>query len=182
MYTFQRWLGYSNQSARNCLQLNTGRGMKFSDIALYSGVAAKILASLVLNEEDELTHAFSPSRIKPVAGFKNFVEHNFGVLKSLVDKLFASEEINGFADLAPGDGKIITLDGQFLGIHKDETGAIHVVNATCTHLKCTVGWNYAEKSWDCPCHGARYSMDGKVLNGPADRDLEYINDEIVALP
>jgi glycine/D-amino acid oxidase-like deaminating enzyme/nitrite reductase/ring-hydroxylating ferredoxin subunit len=149
---------------------------------VYSGVSAKILSSLVLNEEDELTHAFSPSRIKPVAGFKNFVEHNFGVLKSLVDKLFASEEINGFADLAPGDGKVLTLDGQYLGIYKDDSGAIHVVNATCTHLKCTVGWNHAEKSWDCPCHGARFTMDGKVLNGPADRDLEYVNVEIVALP
>jgi hypothetical protein len=41
-------------------------------------------------------------------------------------------------------------------------------------MKCTVHWNTAEKTWDCPCHGARYDWEGKVLTGPADRDLEII--------
>ena len=42
-----------------------------------------------------------------------------------------------------------------------------------------IAWNQTEKSWDCPCHGARYSVDGTVLNGPSDRDLEYINVELL---
>jgi Rieske Fe-S protein len=46
-------------------------------------------------------------------------------------------------------------------------------------MQCTVAWNGTERSWDCPCHGARYAVDGTVLNGPADRDLEYINVELL---
>lgn len=146
---------------------------------IYSQMAADILSCKILQNENKLMDILSPSRIKPIAGFKNFTEHNFDVLKQIASKLFSEEHINGFADLAPGEGKVIQVDGHPIGVHKDESGYIHTVNATCTHLKCTVSWNIAEKSWDCPCHGARYSMDGRVLNGPADRDLEYINLELV---
>jgi Rieske Fe-S protein len=48
---------------------------------------------------------------------------------------------------------------------------MHEHSAVCTHLKCIVDWNTAEKSWDCPCHGSRFDKLGKVLNGPANRDL-----------
>lgn len=145
----------------------------------YGTIAAGVLKSMVLKEENKLIDVFSPSRVKPVAAFKNFTEHNLDVLKQLVTKLFSSEGVNGFADIAPGEGKVIKVDGQPVGVHKDEFGSIHTVNATCTHMKCTVAWNLSEKSWDCPCHGARFSMDGEVLNGPASRDLEYINLELV---
>jgi glycine/D-amino acid oxidase-like deaminating enzyme/nitrite reductase/ring-hydroxylating ferredoxin subunit len=145
----------------------------------YSTVAAKILKSIVLDREDESTAIFSPSRVKPVAGFKNFADHNIDAIKNFAEKIFSHNELHGFADLAPGESKVIRMDDQRVGIHKDDNGAVHAVSATCSHLGCTVAWNSAEKSWDCPCHGARYSIDGKVLNGPADRDLEYINLEII---
>lgn len=145
----------------------------------YGTVSAKVLKSIILREEDPLIDLFSPSRIKPVAGFKSFAEHNFDVLKEVVSKLFASEEMNGLADLAMDEGKVIQLDKQKVGIYKDQQGAVHAVNATCTHMGCTISWNQTEKSWDCPCHGARFSIDGTVLNGPADRDLEYLNVELL---
>ena len=53
-----------------------------------------------------------------------------------------------------------------------EDGALVALSATCTHLGCIVSWNTAEKTWDCPCHGSRFDTDGKVIQGPAVKDLE----------
>jgi Rieske Fe-S protein len=55
--------------------------------------------------------------------------------------------------------------------YRDEHGALHELSAACNHLGCMVHWNAAEKSWDCPCHGSRFDKYGKVINGPANRDL-----------
>jgi Rieske Fe-S protein len=142
---------------------------------VYSHVAAKIMANIILGKEDELDQVFSPSRIKPVTGFKNFVNHNVDVIKNFAGKLFETIKMDSLADLAPGEAKIIALDGHHAGVFKDDKDGVHVVNITCTHLGCSVRWNITEKSWDCPCHGARYSPDGKVLNGPATADLEYLS-------
>ena len=75
-------------------------------------------------------------------------------------------------DVEPGEGKIITIGGEKVGVYKDEAGNVTAVNATCPHLACIVKWNSAEKSWDCPCHGGRFTCDGKVIQGPAVKDLE----------
>ena len=41
----------------------------------------------------------------------------------------------------------------------------------CPHLGCALKWNEAERSWDCPCHGSRYTEHGRVLDNPANGDL-----------
>ncbi len=58
--------------------------------------------------------------------------------------------------------------------YRDEGGALHTVSAVCTHLGCVVGWNNAERSWDCPCHGSRFDPDGGVLQGPAGKPLDRL--------
>lgn len=75
-----------------------------------------------------------------------------------------------------GEGKVIKT-GFFkkIAVYKDEDGKIHTISPKCTHMGCTVGWNNKEKTWDCPCHGSRYNKYGKVINGPAPRDLEEKN-------
>ena len=75
-------------------------------------------------------------------------------------------------DVKPGEGKIITLKGEKVGVYKDKEGKVTAVNATCPHLACIVNWNSAEKSWDCPCHGGRFTCEGKVIQGPPVKDLE----------
>ncbi len=42
----------------------------------------------------------------------------------------------------------------------------------CPHLGCALKWNAAERSWDCPCHGSRFSESGKLRNGPATGDIK----------
>lgn len=145
----------------------------------YSSIASGVIADLIAGRENFLAELFSPSRIKPMAGFKNFAAHNLDVTKHMLSSLFRSNQIEGLADLAPGEGKVVTTDDGKVAISKDDQGAVHAVNATCTHLGCKVTWNQFERSWDCPCHGARYNLDGTVLNGPAVNDLEHINVEIM---
>jgi len=43
----------------------------------------------------------------------------------------------------------------------------------CPHLGCALKWNPYERSWDCPCHGSRFTQDGKLLDGPSDADIYH---------
>lgn len=137
----------------------------------YSHVAAAILEKLILNEGSLYIPLFDPNRLKPVAGFKNFMKHNLTVVKDLVSGLFPADKLGSLSGMAPGEGRIVDYEDEKVAIYKDETGNIHALHSLCTHLKCEVQWNGAERSWDCPCHGARYDIDGNVLNGPADKGL-----------
>jgi Rieske Fe-S protein len=140
----------------------------------YSHVAARVITHLIMKLPDPYNGVFHPSRIKPVAGFTNFVSHNADVVKQYSHKWLPLDEIEELASLAPGEGKVVKYHDESVALHKDEHGGIHAVRPICTHLGCSVTWNTAEQSWDCPCHGARYSPDGEVLNGPASQDLERI--------
>lgn len=143
----------------------------------YSAVSALTLKAMILGEESPYISLFDPNRLKPVAGFTNFIAHNVDVVKNFAGRLFSAEKLGELAGLAEGEGKVVKYEGEKIGIYKDEQGGIHAIDPVCTHMKCEVKWNAAELSWDCPCHGARYSVDGKVLTGPADRDLEKITIE-----
>ena len=66
------------------------------------------------------------------------------------------------------------VGGKTVGAYRDPEGDLHCVGVSCTHLGCTVQWNQAETSWDCPCHGSRFSTEGEVLNGPAVKPLEQV--------
>ena len=146
----------------------------------YSHIAALILSDLLVKGSSEFSSLFSPDRIKPVAGFANFMKENLDVVKEFIEKRFSSEKLNELSGLAPGEGRVVKFEGKSLAIYKDEDGGIHALNPTCTHAKCTVGWNTAEKSWDCPCHGARYDINGQVLTGPARKPLEMVSLEELA--
>jgi len=141
----------------------------------YSQVAARVLSDILLKQENPLIELLDPNRIKPIAGFSNFITHNTGVISNYAGKLFSADKLIELADLAPGEARIVRYEGKKIGLYKDEKGNLHAVNPVCTHLKCEVAWNGAEHSWDCPCHGARYDCTGKVIGGPADLPLETIN-------
>ncbi|PWV56758.1 FAD-dependent oxidoreductase [Chitinophaga sp. S165] len=138
----------------------------------YSSVAALLLKQIILQEKPALEKLFDPNRIKPIAGFTNFVTHNTDVVKEFFGKLFSGEEITQLAELAPGEGRLVEYHDRKIALYKNEEGRLYALNPNCAHMKCDVKWNQAERSWDCPCHGARYNYDGKVMTGPADSDLE----------
>lgn len=145
-----------------------------------SHIAAMTLTDLIVSGKSEFEHLFNPNRLKPVAGFNNFVKEAADVVSNLIGGIFSKEKLGELVELARGEAKVVKYEGHALALYKDEEGQLHAVNSACTHIKCTVGWNTAEKSWDCPCHGSRFSYDGTVLTAPARKDLEVIHMEELA--
>ena len=134
-----------------------------------------VLADLIVSGESKYKDLFKPGRVKPIAGFMNFVKESADVVKHFIGDKIGTEKIKSLAELAPGEAKVVKFDGHTIALYKDENQTVHAVNSACTHIKCTVGWNSTEKTWDCPCHGSRFSFDGTVLNSPARTDLEKLN-------
>ena len=141
----------------------------------YSHVAALMLTDIIVKGESRYEKLFDPNRIKPVAGFENFVKEAADVVAKFFGDRFAKTKIKELDELAPGEAKVVKYEGESIALYKDESGELHAVNPACTHINCMVGWNTAEQSWDCPCHGSRFSMDGEMLTAPARKDLEKIS-------
>ena len=87
------------------------------------------------------------------------------------DVLLCRTIVQTSTELRRGEGGIIERQGEKLAAYVDQSGELQVRSAKCTHLGCTVGWNPAEETFDCPCHGSRFAPDGSVVNGPAARPL-----------
>jgi glycine/D-amino acid oxidase-like deaminating enzyme/nitrite reductase/ring-hydroxylating ferredoxin subunit len=140
----------------------------------YSHIAAVTLSDLITTGDSEFKNLFNPNRVKPVAGFNNFVKESVDVVKEFFKKRFSQSDLTEVADLAPGEARLVKYEGESIALYKDDNGKLHALDPVCPHAKCMVDWNSAEKSWDCPCHGSRFSYDGELLTGPSSRGLEII--------
>ncbi|HSI86124.1 MAG TPA: FAD-dependent oxidoreductase [Candidatus Methylacidiphilales bacterium] len=83
------------------------------------------------------------------------------------------------AQLKPGEGKVIKHNGKEAAAYCNEEGEVCMHSAVCPHMGCTVAWNNAEKTWDCPCHGSRFSADGEVMGGPAECGLKPLGEKVM---
>lgn len=135
-------------------------------------IAGETLSELILGRSSRWKDLFSPSRVKPLASAREVLRENLNVAWRLIADRLRRETADGRPPLAPGEGRVLDVDGRKAAVWRDEGGAIHVMSAVCTHAGCVVRWNGAARTWDCPCHGGRYLPDGRVLNGPPTRDLK----------
>ena len=78
------------------------------------------------------------------------------------------------SELEPGEGGVIERHGEQLAAFVDESGELHLMSARCTHPGCVVGWDPTEKSFECPCHGSRFSPTGEPVSGPATKPLRPV--------
>lgn len=141
---------------------------------IFGSLTGKIICELVTNKESKYEQVFSPSRIKPIAGFADFVKENADVVSQFIGKRFSYEKVKSLVELAPGDATLADWEGKKVALYKDDNGKVHALDPVCPHAKCIVDWNSAEKSWDCPCHGGRYAPNGALLTGPATKGLTQI--------
>lgn len=144
----------------------------FDGWGMTNGTASAILIrDLVLGRDNPWASTFDARRAGTDLPGKEFLTHNVQVAKTWVQGRVAGAPKGSPADLGPGEAAVLEVDGEQTAAYRDEEGALHAVSSVCTHMKCTVAWNDGEKSWDCPCHGSRFSPDGNVLHGPASTPL-----------
>ena len=83
-----------------------------------------------------------------------------------------SGDVSSADEIAADSGAVLRRGLKKISIYRDEQGTLHEMSAVCPHLGCIVAWNSSEHTWDCPCHGSRFDAYGRVINGPANRDLQ----------
>ena len=153
-----------------CATGYSGNGMIFGTLA------AKTISDIISTGSSDYQDLFSPSRVKPMAGLNNIITEAGSVIKHMVVDKLAVSKIVSLAELKNDQGKVVKYEGDTLAVYKDAGGVSHILQSDCTHLYCTVNWNQAEKSWDCPCHGSRFDINGDVLNAPAVKKLKNISE------
>lgn len=131
-------------------------------------IAGMLLTDLLQGRANPWADLYDPSR-KPLRNLKRAVKENFDAMREMIAGSIA--ETPAMAAIPPGSGAVVRMGGEKVAAYVDEEGGVTCVSATCTHLGCTVQWNPLEKSWDCPCHGSRFAIDGAVLAGPATAPL-----------
>ncbi|WP_395366052.1 FAD-dependent oxidoreductase [Streptomyces sp. YH02] len=149
----------------------------FAGWGMTGGVlAATAVAALVRGEEEPWGGLYDPGRVgSPLRSAPTYLKAQWETGKHFVkDRLDAlGDGTNGPAEsLRPGEGTVVRAGGSPCAVHRDDHGRLHAVSAVCTHLGCLVAFNNAERTWECPCHGSRFGIDGEILQGPALSPLE----------
>jgi glycine/D-amino acid oxidase-like deaminating enzyme/nitrite reductase/ring-hydroxylating ferredoxin subunit len=135
-------------------------------------VAGILLSDMITGNKNKWEAVFDPSRREQVQSAKKFVNQNISVAKEFIKgKINKSKKMNAEI-IERGKGEVIRKDGKDIAVYKDEEGNVMCLSAACTHMGCTINFNNAEKSWDCPCHGSRFDVNGEVLHGPATKPLK----------
>ena len=135
-----------------------------------SMVAATLIADAITGHAPDWAEVFSPSRFQLSTSAKNLATDTAQAFKGLARE-FLTLPPSALDDLPLGHGGIVEAEGHKAGVYKDMEGRCYVVNPRCPHLGCQLEWNPDEKSWDCPCHGSRFSYEGDLIDNPAQESL-----------
>jgi Rieske Fe-S protein len=149
----------------------SGTGMSFGTL---SGM---ILADTVLGRPNRWAHLYTATRVKPLAQAARYLTENVDFPTHLASDRLRRGDADRIEAIQPGEGRLVRSGGKMLAVYREQGGKLHCRSAVCTHLGCYVRWNGAEGTWDCPCHGSRFDVDGEVLNGPAISGLEPASPE-----
>lgn len=147
----------------------SGNGMTFGTLGGMMAVDA------MLRRKNPWQELFDVHRRKIFGGTWDYVRENKDYPYYMLRDWLAGAEADSTDALGRNQGKILNLAGKKVAAYRDRHGKVTLCSAVCTHLKCIVGWNEAEKTWDCPCHGSRFQPTGEVISGPAEEPLEKIS-------
>lgn len=140
-------------------------------------LAGQLIASLVRGAEGPWAGLYDPRRMHSVLrSAPSLLKAQWDTGKHFVkDRLdtLGSGTSGPVRDLGPGEATVVRAGGKPCAVHRDDHGELHAVSAVCTHLGCLVAFNNAERTWECPCHGSRFGIDGEILQGPALHPLEH---------
>jgi glycine/D-amino acid oxidase-like deaminating enzyme/nitrite reductase/ring-hydroxylating ferredoxin subunit len=139
--------------------------------------AALALADALAGRERPWAATFDATRIPALGEVPGLARANLDVARHAVTGWLGRVKAPALEHLAPGEGGTVDIEGRTAGAYRDESGRVVAVDLTCSHLGCTVAWNAAERSWDCPCHASRFDCFGAVLEGPATTPLTAVDVE-----
>lgn len=137
-----------------------------------SMAAASILAFQIAGIKNENSAVFDPHRFHPAASMENAKTDVAQSVKGLSKGYFGGAKAAANV-LTPGHGGVVEYEGEKLGVYKDENGEVFAVSTKCPHLGCQLEWNPDELSWDCPCHGSRFTYRGELIDNPAMEGLDH---------
>jgi glycine/D-amino acid oxidase-like deaminating enzyme/nitrite reductase/ring-hydroxylating ferredoxin subunit len=144
----------------------SGNGMTFGTLS------AMLISDELLGRQNRYSDLYRADRFKPLASAAAVLTENAQTAAHLVAGHVTPVSERALSELAQGEACILKADGKKLAVYRDDAGKVHAVSAICTHQGCQVAFNPIEHSWDCPCHGSRFDIDGRVLDGPAEKPLE----------
>lgn len=133
--------------------------------------AALLLCDIVLNKKNDFKSLYTPSRFYANPSLKNFLIQNANVASHLIKGKLELSNIDP-KTLSNDEAAIIRVRGERKGAYRDTEGSLYIVDTTCTHIGCEVEWNSGDRTWDCPCHGSRFTYTGDVIEGPAEKPLK----------
>ncbi len=143
----------------------SGTGLTFGT------VAGLLLSDLITGESNPWAELYDARRVKPIASASNYISENIDYASHLIADRLKLTDDNDLNHIRESEGRIVRIGAKKVAAYRDPQGQLHLMSPVCPHMGCYVGWNEAEKSWDCPCHGARFSPVGEVMNGPAVENL-----------
>jgi glycine/D-amino acid oxidase-like deaminating enzyme/nitrite reductase/ring-hydroxylating ferredoxin subunit len=160
------FIGRNPRDAKNVFIAtgDSGNGMTHGTIA---GI---LLTDLIMERSNDWESIYDPSRIT-IKALPELAKENLNVAMQYTDLLVAGD-VQALDEIEPGRGAVMSHGLSKVAVYRDPQGKIHEMSAVCRHLGCIVNWNTSENTWDCPCHGSRYDALGKVIQGPANSDLQ----------
>lgn len=142
-----------------------------ADGLVWGTLAARAISDGIVGTHNGYLEMMDPQRFTPLASAKNLAKESLAVSRYMLkDHLFYGRD-KALDQVGAGEGKTLKIDGEKVAAYRDGHGKLSIVSAVCPHMGCVVHWNGIEKSWDCPCHGSRFAVDGTLLEGPSQSNL-----------
>lgn len=135
-----------------------------------SMISAKLVTDMILGVNNPLENILSPQRFN-ISAVKPVMNEVYHAVKGLSKTAFCIP-VDSVSDIRRGDAKVVMYGGKRCGVYKSEEGKLYVVSARCPHMGCALSFNKADKTWDCPCHGSRFSYTGELLDCPSQVSLK----------
>jgi glycine/D-amino acid oxidase-like deaminating enzyme/nitrite reductase/ring-hydroxylating ferredoxin subunit len=147
----------------------SGNGLTFGTLA------AIMISDAIVGRRNPWSELFDSKRPAIRRGLWDYVKENADYPYYIFRDRFAGVEGRSLRVVKRGEGRVVEHNGQTVAAYRDVNGALTLCSATCTHMGCLVAWNEAERTWDCPCHGSRFTTQGKVISGPAEAPLSAVS-------
>lgn len=140
----------------------------FNKWGMTNGVlSGKILSDIILGNKNEYIDLFKLNRKITMKRTINFIVDTFNI-----SKIFIGTKIDKNKAFYNNKVKFVTINGKIYGIYTDNNGKKHKIRNLCPHMKCSLVFNFMDKTWDCPCHGSKFDVDGNVIKGPSVFDIK----------